>query len=1146
MDLFLGGHSMKLVYRCALAIAVSFLFAPASLFASSLAIDSASDPAYNGGWTTGSNGGVGWGSSWTNYIGSTVSNTPSTHFIGSSTNTGGNGAIDTSGKSWGLQGNGQGVYAERGFNGPMTNGQRFVISMDNGYVPSNSSNPEVGFFLKNDLQENRLQFILTGVTNIYNDGALTGITNTDQGLRIVVEMVNIDTAKVSVTTLADGITHVFSNILMNAGVSNGHHQVTNFVLENVSTGGGLTNQAFFNSIYLLPDTNDSSFFADQSLGMAASSNPALVNSNLTYTITVTNKGPAAATGMTVTDVPPSGVTFVSATSAQGACTTDAFGRVVCSIGSLASNGVASIALVVTPLATGVITNTVSVSALNVDPNPGDNALTSILSVVTSSQLSVTPASFPFGTVATGTTRQTSFVVTNLGGTTLTGSATVSTVSFAVASGSPFSVAGFGSTNVGVSFTPSSTGSFTDKVIFASNGGVSTNTVTGAGAVVPAASFGADHTSGLVPLIVTFTDTSTGTITNRFWDFGDNVTTNTVNPSMGHTYNSTGTYTVALIVSGPLGADTDTQPGYITVTNIPPQLTVTPASQDFGLLPVGQTSTQTFSVINGGVDTLSGTATVSGAQFALVGGSPYSVPGGQTGFVAVSFGPNSAGSFTGSVVFASNGGVSTNAITGSAAIAPVAGFTASPTNGAVSLNVNFTDTSTGTITNYLWTFGDSGTSTLSSPTHTYTNAGTFSVSLTVVGPLGSSTNTQSNLITVTNAPPVASFTASVTNGAAPLNVTFTDASTGTITNHSWTFGDGGASTLSSPSHTYTNAGTFSVSLAVLGPLGSSTTNRTNLITVTNTNVVNTPPTVSIVRPGNNMLYPSAFTNQTITIVASATANDGGAISRIEFFVDAIKLGQTNANPGAILWNGPTVGTHTLTAVAHDTLGASNTSATVSVTIGAKSSPLGDWQVTIAGADKGVEFVTFEDDFSASGYDIRLKKFGLNDVSGTWGFGAKGRLTGSFIEQLGSATNWTGTLAGTAKSLKSLSGTVTTTSVGVFRWKGVPATTFPDLSGTWTGAVTIVKVPTLVSYAVRTNANDSAVFDVTTSINTNTVIGQLIATSRDVVYGYVAVGGTNITMSGKFKDRSAKALPDIMTLKGAVTNTPAAKVSIQLSR
>jgi hypothetical protein len=220
--------------------------------------------------------------------------------------------------------------------------------------------------------------------------------------------------------------------------------------------------------------------------------------------------------------------------------------------------------------------------------------------------------------------------------------------------------------------------------------------------------------------------------------------------------------------------------------------------------------------------------------------------------------------------------------------------------------------------------------------------------------------------------------------------------------------------------------------------------------------------------------------------------------------------------------------------------------VIITVGAKNSPLGDWEVTIGGADKGVEFVTFEDDYSASGDDIRLKKFGLNDVSGTWGFDSKGRLTGSFIEQLGSATNWTGTLAGSAKSRKSLSASVTATDVGVFHWKGVPATGSLDLSGTWTGVVTIVKVPTSVSYTIRTNANDSAVFDVTTTINTNTVIGQLIETSRNVVYGYVAVGGTNITMSGKFQDRSAKALPDVMTFKGTVINTPAEKVSIQLSR
>jgi PKD repeat protein len=386
--------------------------------------------------------------------------------------------------------------------------------------------------------------------------------------------------------------------------------------------------------------------------------------------------------------------------------------------------------------------------------------------------------------------------------------------------------------------------------------------------------------------------------------------------------------------------------------------------------------------------------------------------------------------------------------------------------------------------------------------------------------------------------LASFTASPTNGAAPLNVTFTDTSTGTVTNHSWTFGDGGTSTSSSPSHTYTNAGSFNVALTVSGPAGSSTTNRVNLITVTN----GATTAVSIVRPGTGMLYPSTFTNQTITIVATASDSDG--ISKIEFFRDGTnKLGETTSNPGTNLWNGPrTLGGHTLRAVAHNTLGASNTSATVTITIGAKNSPLGDWEVTIGGADKGVEFVTFEDDFSASGFGIRLKQYGENDVSGTWGFDAKGRLTGlprSFIEQLGSATNWTGTLAGSAKSLKSLSASVTTANVGVFSWKGVPATEFPDLSGTWTGVVTIVKTPTSVSYAIRTNANNSAVFDMTTTINTNTVIGQLIATSRDVVYGYVAVGGTNITMSGKFNEKKLS-----LTFKGAVTDTPAEKISIQL--
>jgi len=54
-----------------------------------------------------------------------------------------------------------------------------------------------------------------------------------------------------------------------------------------------------------------------------------------------------------------------------------------------------------------------------------------------------------------------------------------------------------------------------------------------------AAFTASPTSGLKPLPVTFTDSSTGTITNRFWDFGDGSTTNTTTNSFTYAYVSAG-------------------------------------------------------------------------------------------------------------------------------------------------------------------------------------------------------------------------------------------------------------------------------------------------------------------------------------------------------------------------------------------------------------------------------------------------------------------------------------------------------------------------------------------------------------------------------------------------------------------------------
>ncbi len=89
------------------------------------------------------------------------------------------------------------------------------------------------------------------------------------------------------------------------------------------------------------------------------------------------------------------------------------------------------------------------------------------------------------------------------------------------------------------------------------------------------------------------------------------------------------------------------------------------------------------------------------------------------------------------------------------------------------------------------------------------------------------------LVVPASPPVAAFTATPTNGAAPLTVTFTDASTGSITNWNWAFGDGAVSNVTasnSLSHTYASPGVYSVTETVTGPGGSNSLTQANLITV----------------------------------------------------------------------------------------------------------------------------------------------------------------------------------------------------------------------------------------------------------------------------------------------------------------------------
>lgn len=446
-------------------------------------------------------------------------------------------------------------------------------------------------------------------------------------------------------------------------------------------------------------------------------------------------------------------------------------------------------------------------------------------------------------------------------------------------------------------------------------------ITKTNAQAPVASFTADVTSGCSPLIVNFTDQSSGNPTSWLWDLGNGSTSSVPNPTS--TYVTPGNYTIKLTVTNSSGSNTITKTNFITVNAGP-----TAAFSSSGTSGCAPHTVNFTDQTTGAVqwEWNFGDGATSSQQNPS---HTYTISGSFNVYLKAT---NSQGcsniTYKQQYVKVGTGATPT--------------FTANiPNLCALPVTVNFVNNtiSDGNLS-FSWNFGDGATSTVQNPSHTYTSSGTFTVTLNVQSSDGCSSSSQQTISlsgkTVSfdapstvclGSPAIFNMTSSPTpvtqtwnmgdgNYYGTANVTHTYGSPGTYTvslinefvggcvdtvfktvkvvtgpsvnftavetasckspfttsfqtaatgSYTWDFGDGNTSTSANPTHTYTSEGAFNVTLTVTGSNGcASTAKKNQYIRVQ-------PPTLAVTNvPINDGCLPFSFTP-----ISNVNAADGVA-------------------------------------------------------------------------------------------------------------------------------------------------------------------------------------------------------------------------------------------------------------------------------
>lgn len=289
--------------------------------------------------------------------------------------------------------------------------------------------------------------------------------------------------------------------------------------------------------------------------------------------------------------------------------------------------------------------------------------------------------------------------------------------------------------------------------------------------------------------VIFVNQSKGTNLKYFWNFGDGTTSTAFQPQ--HTYAQGGKYLVSLSVGDALCFD------------------YTSAYVEVGTVPCKASYTYQYQATTGEVSFYNQSNGSNNAYFWNFGDGNYSFDANPTHVYS------QQGSYRVSLTVTNtvNGcqDMQTQLVqVGNADCKALFSFFVD----SAQRTVRFSNISTGSYSNLLWSFGDGKFSVQTNPSHRYVAAGYFKVGLTIMNTTNGCTDYHEELVLVSNSIDDCEADFSYVPQSGTRTVKFYDQSQGNLIGYLWNFGDGTYVSDQHPTHTFNTSGYKNVCLLVV--------------------------------------------------------------------------------------------------------------------------------------------------------------------------------------------------------------------------------------------------------------------------------------------------------------------------------------------